>query len=73
MQKVFVIVDELATILASMHGTFEGNAKDEPTTIVVETLVEDDEDHGVDVIGFQEVWYPRTHSMTCCNNVVDAH
>ncbi len=56
-----------------MHGTFEGNAKDEPTTIVVETLVEDDEDHGVDVIGFQEVWYPRTHSMTCCNNVVDAH
>ncbi len=52
MQKVFVNVDELATILTNMHDIFEGNAKDEPTTIVMETLVEDDEDHGVDVIGF---------------------
>ncbi len=52
MQKVFVIVDELAIIPTSMHGTFESNAKDEPTTILMETLVENDEDHGVDVIGF---------------------
>jgi hypothetical protein len=49
---VFVIVDELAVILTSMHGTFEGNAKDEPTTTIMETPIEDDEDHGVDVIGF---------------------
>jgi hypothetical protein len=45
-------MDELTIIPTSMHGTFEGNAKDEPITTVMETLVEDDEDHGVDVVGF---------------------
>ncbi len=58
MQKVFVIVDEFEAIFTSMFDTFGGNAKEEPITTAMETLVEDDEDHGVDAIGFQEACQP---------------
>jgi hypothetical protein len=51
MQKVFSIVDELATIPKSIPGTFEGNAKDGPPTNGMGTTNVNDEDSGADLVG----------------------
>jgi hypothetical protein len=50
-QKVFSIVDELATIPESMLGTFEGNVEDGPPTNGMGTTNVNDEDNGVDLVG----------------------
>jgi len=50
-QKMFSIVDELAAIPESMHGTFESNAKDGPPANGMGTTNVNDEDSGVDLVG----------------------
>ncbi len=50
-QKMFSIVDELATIPESMPWTFEGNAKDGPPTNGMGTTNVNDEDSGADLVG----------------------
>jgi len=50
-QKVFSIVDELATIPKSMPRTFEGNVKDGPPANGMGTTNVNDEDSGADPVG----------------------
>ncbi len=53
-QKVFSIVDELASILESLPSMFEGNANNEPTLNTMEMPIENDEAIGVEIVGLQK-------------------
>ncbi len=58
-------MDELATILESMLGTFEGNTEDGPSTNGMGTTNVNDEDSGVDLARLQgacQSLYPSTCS-----------
>jgi hypothetical protein len=68
-QEMFSIVDELAVILESMLGTFEGNAEDGPLANGMRTPNVNDEDSGADLArsqGASQSFYPQNLQLQCC-------